>query len=343
MRGIHHSLMLATLLLSAVNTTQAAPAAQCSLNVLTTLQLRPSSYMPMIDVMIADKPVGLLVDTGGGMSSLTKVAVRELNLQTGQYVSSDGTILMLKDVTGQTEARQVRLPSITLGRIRQEGVYFMVLPGDDNATTPTVEDFAGVLGTDVLKNVDVEMDFGARTMNLIAPNQCGGNVVHWQAPAIAVVPITLDRFGQLTFRMELDGRRVTAMLDTGASTTILNLDTARRTFRIDVNGPDVEKVGELTGGYSANTYRRRFKSLAFEGVTMNNPMITIMPNMMGGVNPGTPRTGSLIRDERTGLPDVILGMNVLSEMHVYIAYKDRRLYLTAANPQPAGATAAASK
>ena len=37
--------------------------------------------------------------------------------------------------------------------------------------------------------------------------------------------------------------------------------------------PDVEKVGELTGGYSANMYRRRFKSLAFEGVTVSNPMI----------------------------------------------------------------------
>jgi hypothetical protein len=187
------------------------------------------------------------------------------------------------------------------------------------------------------------LDFAANKIHLIAPNQCGGNVVHWQAPAVAVVPITLDRFGQLTFRMQLDGRRVTAMLDTGASTTVLNLDTARRTFRIDVNGPDVEKVGELTGGYSANMYRRRFNSLAFEGVTVANPMIVIMPNMMGNVNPGAPRTGSIIRQDRNGLPDVILGMNVLNQMHVYVAYKERRLYLTAASPQPASAPAGAAK
>jgi hypothetical protein len=185
------------------------------------------------------------------------------------------------------------------------------------------------------------MDFAANKIHLIAPNQCGGNVVHWQAPAVAVVPITLDRFGQLTFRMQLDGRRVTAMLDTGASNTVLNLDTARRTFRIDVNGPDVEKIGELTGGYSANMYRRRFNSLAFEGVTVANPMIVMMPNMMGGVNPGAPRIGSLIRDDRNGLPDVILGMNVLSQMHVYIGYRERRLYITAASPQPTSAPAVA--
>ena len=115
MRAMRRSLLLATLLLSTANTAPAVAGAQCALNVLTTLQLRPTSYMPMIDAMIGDKRVGLLVDTGGGMSSLTKRAVRELNLQTGQYVNSDGTILTLKDVTGQTEALQVRLPSITLG------------------------------------------------------------------------------------------------------------------------------------------------------------------------------------------------------------------------------------
>ena len=341
MRAMCRSLILATLLLSAVNAVPAAAAAQCSLNVLTTLHLRPTSYMPMIDATIGDKRVGLLVDTGGGMSSLTKRAVRDLNLQTGQYVSSDGTILTLKDVTGQTEALQVRLPSITLGTLRQEGVYFMVLPGADEGGQD-MENFGGILGTDVLRNVDVELDFAANKIHLIAPNQCRGNVVHWQAPAVAVVPIALDRFGQLTFRMQLDGRRVTAMLDTGASDTILNLDTARRTFRIDVNGPDVEKVGELTGGYSANMYRRRFNSLAFEGVTVSSPMIVMMPNMMGNVNPGAPRTGSMIREDRNGLPDVILGMNVLNQMHMYIGYKERRLYITAANPQaaPAPATAA---
>jgi len=77
------------------------------------------------------------------------------------------------------------------------------------------------------------------------------------------------------------------------------------------------------------------ETLAFEGVTISNPMITLMPDMLSGVNPGTPRTGSIIRDERAGLPDLILGMDILSEMHVYIGYKERKLYITAGNPQPA--------
>ena len=54
----------------------------------------------------------------------------------------------------------------------------MVLPGEDNSS---MEDFGGILGTDVLRNVDVELDFAANKIHLIAPNQCGGSVVHWQA------------------------------------------------------------------------------------------------------------------------------------------------------------------
>src|SRR6185436_16594986 len=108
MRAMRRSLFQLSFAVAALTASPALAGAQCTLNVLTTLPLRPASNMPMIDARIGDKRVGLLVDTGGGMSSLTKRAVRELNLQTGQYVNSDGTILTLKDVKGQTEALQVR-------------------------------------------------------------------------------------------------------------------------------------------------------------------------------------------------------------------------------------------
>lgn len=336
MRAIRHPLTLASLFLSVVNAGPAVAGAQCGpLSVMTSLEIRPDrGARPMITAMIDDKPVALLVDTGGALSSLTKRAVRELNLQTG------ASRVELRNVAGKSENLEARLPSITLGRLRQEGAYFMVLPGDDDPSGPSIEQFGGILGGEMLRNVDVDFDFAANKLNLISPDHCAGNVVYWQAPALAVVPMTINYANHIIFRMELDGRRVNAMLDTGASTTILNLDVARRTFRVDVNAPDVERVGEVSGGYTASVYRRRFKTMAFEGVTINNPMITMYPDMMGGANLGQQSTGSLIRDERGGLPDLILGMSTLSQMHVYIAYKERKLYITAATPQVASAPAA---
>jgi predicted aspartyl protease len=338
MRATCRSLLLATVLLSAVNAAPAAAGAACApMTILTSMEIVPDAAgRPMITALIGDKPTALLVDTGGALSSVTRRVVRELNLQTG------ASRLQLRNVRGEAENEEARLPSITLGRVRQEGAYFMVLPGSDDPNGPGIEEFGGVLGGDMLRNVDVDLDFAANKLNLISQDHCPGNVVYWQAPSVAVVPITLDRWGHIFFRLQLDGRRLNAALDTGASTTVLNMDIARRTFRVNPDAPDVEKVGELTGGYTANIYRRRFKTLAFEGVTINDPMITLLPDMISGVNPGAPRTGSIIRDERAGLPDLILGMDVLSEMHVYIAYKERKLYITAASPQggPAPAPAA---
>lgn len=335
MRMIHRSLVLAALLLSAVNAAPAAAGAACGpLKIIASLDVKPDrSGRPMVTAMISDKPVALLVDTGGGLSSLTKRTVQELNLQTME------SRIRMTNVAGRSENLEVRLPFIALGGLRVEGPYFMVLPGDE-IVGPDDQTFGGLLGAEMLRNVDFDFDFAANKINLISQDHCAGNVVYWPAAAVAVVPFTFNAAGQITFRMELDGRRVNALLDTGASITILNLDIARRTFRVDVNADDVEKVGEV-GRSQSGVYRKRFKTISFEGVSISNPVIMMFPDLIGGGSLGQQRTGSIIRDARGGLPDVILGMNVLSEMHVYIASKERKLYITAADPQAAQPPAAA--
>ena len=47
-------------------------------------------------------------------------------------------------------------------------------------------------------------------------------------------------------------------------------------------------------------------------------------------------TGGLIANSRqaSGLPDLRLGMSTLSKLHVYIAYKERKLYITSADDAP---------
>jgi predicted aspartyl protease len=329
MRAIRRSLIFVTLLLSAANTAPAAAGAACGpLQIMATLDVKPDGAgRPMVTAMVNEKPVALLVDTGGGLSSLTKRAVRELNLQTAE------SRIQMRNIAGRSENLEARLPSIVLGGLRLEGPYFMVLPGPEDGGSD-IETFGGLLGSEMLRNVDFDFDFAFKKVNLISQDHCAGNVVYWPSATVAVVPFTFSAYGHITFRMELDGRRVNAMLDTGASNTILNLDIARRTFRVDVNAADVEKVGEIGRGQTG-VYRKRFKTISFEGVTVTNPVITMYPDLMGGSGLGEQRTGSLIRDARGGLPDMILGMNVMSEMHVYIASKERKLYITAANAQAA--------
>jgi hypothetical protein len=78
-------------------------------------------------------------------------------------------------------------------------------------------------------------------------------------------------------------------------------------------------------------YQRRFKTLSIEGVTVTDPMVWLLPNMMRLTSEQRP-TGSLVRDTDKQLPDAILGMSVLSKLHVYVATREATIYITAANP-----------
>ena len=356
MRGISRSLQSVLLAVALAVGALPAVAAECGpLKLVTSLNMTMlPSGRPAILATIGDKPQTLMVDTGGAFSQLTRKAARELNLTPTTAPNRNG----LRGITGDTSDQIVRLPSITIGGMRQEYPSFFISPeqGDPNDTAPA--EFDGVISPDLLQNFDADFDFAANKLNLFSPDHCEGKVVYWQAPAVAVVPMQLinraaqrplglrtrrgresivgrQDLGDITIRMELDGRRVDAVLDTGVANTNLDLDAAQRDFKVDVNAPDVEKTGELKGGFTANVYRRRFKTLAVEGVTVANPMVELLPNLV--VNgPGVGRTGSLVRKDEAPL---VLGMSTLSKLHVYIAYKERKLYISAANPSAAAAPA----
>ena len=113
----------------------------------------------------------------------------------------------------------------------------------------------------------------------------------------------------------------------GYDNTALNLDVARRVFNIDTNDPDLQKVGELKGGYTAQIYNRKFKTLSIEGVTVTDPVITLLPNMVS-LTSEQRSTGSLVRDTDKQAPDMLLGMSVLNKLHIYIAAHEGKLYIT---------------
>jgi hypothetical protein len=206
---------------------------------------------------------------------------------------------------------------------------------------PNDAGLVGVLGPDILQNYDVDMDFGGRKLQLISPDHCDGKVVYWTAPAVAVVPMRLAEDGKAVISVNIDGKRMDAVLNTGQVPTTMNLAVAEDRFKIDVNAPDVKEIGQVGKIASAKIYRRQFQSLSFEGVTINNPEINLVPDEVRArmPNKNRPKTGSLTRGDTvtSGLPDMTLGMSTLGRMHVYIAYRERKVYITESS---AAATAA---
>src|SRR4051812_2436136 len=150
---------------SEISTTPVFAAPACGpLAVITSLDLVPvAGGRPGVAATIAEKPVTLLIDTGSPFSTLTRQAAHDLNLKLEPARLAGGAARMrLRNVAGKTSDEQTRVPSIILGRLRQEGVYFFIDPNNAPAGRGR---FDGVIGADMLTQVDADFDFSAKKLN----------------------------------------------------------------------------------------------------------------------------------------------------------------------------------
>ena len=288
------------------------------------------SHIPLIPAAIGDRQVKLLVSTGGVNNTITKRLVREMDLST----APSSTVIL--GANGVRSDQMAKLPSITLGTARAENIYFLVGTGLDNPEDTRPEAFSGEIAPERLVKFDADFDFLNKKLNLVSQDHCPGQVLHWvpmgSGVKVAIVPFSLDNSGHVTFPARLDGKRVNALISTGNPDTSLSLDVAQRDFGFKPDAPDVKKIGEQQGGYTTNVYSKKFNSITIEGIEIKNPTMRIRSDLTG-FQYEAPRIGSIITPSR-GIPPISLGMNVLARLHVYIAYKERRLYLTAAEPPP---------
>ncbi len=275
----------------------------------------------------------MLLDTGGGISELTPETVQELQL------SQLRVRLKLVDVSGNTMRKAVVADSFNMDTLQGSDVEFMIAPshnmfGNDGR-------IAGILAPNILYHYDVDIDFGANRLNLMSQDHCEGKVIYWRPSAIAVAPMRVAKSHHVVVPVTLDGRRYDAVLDTGAPDTALNLDAAEEDFGLATGSPEVKAIGHLHDGDRSSIYQHAFHSLSFEGVSVSNPVIEIIPDLQKGILARAPRTGTriLTNDEAQGLPDMLVGMDVLRHLHIYIAYKEQKLYITPADT-PAPATSA---
>ncbi len=162
---------------------------------------------------------------------------------------------------------------------------------------------------------DVEIDFVKGKLNLFLPNQCPGNVVYWTHAPYAAVPMTLDAAGHIVVETQLDGKPIQAMIDTGAQRSFTTLRAASHTLDVDESSQGMQALGSvvINADVDAKRYRYPFKTLTFEGITINNPQIEIA------------NTGNDSRHD-----PLVLGIGVLRQLHFFIAYDEKKLYLTPA-------------
>ena len=275
----------------------AAAAEDCSLKMQTSVDtVSTASGGMLVPVRMAGAKKQLLLDTGGFFSEITPQTATELGL------TPRSSAVLQYDASGQPVGKAVDVRDFSMGNLKASSMEFMVGGGGmggDGALTPNI-----------IQAYDVELDFPHNKLALISPEHCKGQVVHWPASAVAAVSVRVTDTGHIVFPMMLDGKSVQAMLDTGTMQTTLSNDAAERIFDLH-----------------SRAASHRFKTLSFEGVTINNPEIALAANITRapmsqmGTLPST--------DMKHDAPDLLLGMSTLKHLHVYIAYKEEMLYITA--------------
>jgi predicted aspartyl protease len=280
-----------------------------------------SAGRPLIPVTMEATEKLMLVDTGGVLSEITPQAAAELKLP------QKSVGVLLYDASGRATGRAATLSRFLLGRLTATSFDLMVGTDTDLGYDSRI---AGIFAPGNLSHYDVDFDFGAAKFNLFSPDHCEGKVVYWQTNALAVVPIRISHAGHIVLPITLDGHRLTALLDTGSDGTYVTRSSAEGEIGLDLNAPDVIDVGTLPDRPNARMYQHVFKTLALEGISVANPTVGIIPDLTHFLFVKPPPLGSHIQ----AAPDpdaeatVILGMNVLRHLHVYVAYKEQKLYIS---------------
>jgi hypothetical protein len=309
----------------------------------------------LVPVLLDDTPRKLLLDTGGGFTSLTPDAANELGLVRQR---SNQRLL---DLAGHASRDYVHAGTLSIGGVALDppdrGIMNMwITPSPDLGSGIAGAAFDGILADDMLTRYDIDIDFPARQMKLFSQDHCPGDVVYWQSPAVAVVPFTMQAPDnavpgvrrRLSFRDDthirvpvmLDGKRFMAVVDTGAMNSTISARAARQAFGIDADSPGSQVLGMIDSDPAHRLFLRIFSRMEFEGVAVIHPHLEVIPDLVGTRDPdnGTVAGSRIRRMDDAIEPSVTIGMDVLRHLHLYIAFQERKLYISIADP---GATVAA--
>jgi Tfp pilus assembly protein PilF len=301
----------AIVLTTSLGLSDPAFADQCALQrYLEAPMLQDSNYSPIISIGIDGQQRKFLLDTGGFWSLISPNVITA-------YKPATAPISGRLGLQGLPLDKSVKIHDLQLGNTIFHGVDFFVAP-------PSYGLDDGTLGANWLQNFDVEIDPVKNTASFFSHDHCEGQVFYWPHQDEAVVPFDTDRIqNQITLSLTLGGKEVSAMLDTGASESFVSLRAAKHLFGLTPDSPGMQAVGSSTDqrGRGHSVYRYQFSSLQMGDITFKNPWMVIVDREGSG-------------------PDMILGMHQLHGLHLFFAYKERKLYITSAHGDIAARTAA---
>ncbi len=281
-----------------------ANAGGCTIAVIADLKVTLEDSSPLVRGKIDGADVSLIADSGAFYSTLSEGTVAQFKLPT-EY----GNPYMLTVGIGGTEA--IMLTKVKVFSLAGQFLKNVTFTISDNEMGAGV---AGLLGQNVLGLADADYDLAHGSIRLVRPSGCGDRpfVVWDKNRAFSIIPLQAQDgpFKQVGAEAFVNGKRIKIVFDTGASTSILSLDAARRA------GVDPSAAGVVPGGLQRGIGRRMIQSW----------IAPIASFKIGDEEVHNTR----LRIAQMSLPDtdMLLGADFFLSHRVFVSNSQRRIYFT---------------
>ena len=278
--------------------------AGCVVGKMADLPVTMSGLQPYVHAKINGAEVRLLADSGAFYSMISPGTARELKLLTkpAPYWFS------LKGIGGMTDASFTNVRDFTLDQIPLHNVDFLVGGSEVGQT------LGGIMGRNILGLADVEYDLANGSIRLMRASGCGDRpLAYWSAgrsfSTLDMLP-DASRNPATTVDVIVNGVKLRATLDSGASTSLLFLSAAKKA------GVAVEQSAATERGASSGIGRRV--------VTGYSAPLTDLK--IGDEEIKTSR----IRVLETGLDnvDMLLGADFFLSHRIYVSNARKKVYFT---------------
>jgi predicted aspartyl protease len=270
-RGFVFFVSLCALLLAS----QAHARAACEVRQRAEVPFTAAGGQLLVPLVVNGTTANFVMDTGAERSLVTPDAVQRLGLTLDQWVGTT-----MHGVGGVVEHQNADPRSLTLGGVTLQR---HTITHDTSLTVGPLPETAagapldGLLGRDFLSVFDLQLDMVTHRLTLYDVQGCSGRFLPWTSP-YASVPVMTPMTHALILTIAVDSHRLTALLDTGASTTVIALPGM---IKLGLTGDslagDQASTARGVGRQSPEMHRHRFGSLQIGSETESNPMLWVAP------------------------------------------------------------------
>lgn len=270
-----------------------------------------------LDAEIDGRPVRMLLDTGSSETLLSRSGVKDLGLSTVPLPYG----VEFYGVGGKDQAAVVPVQEFELGGLVARKLDIFV-----TGLRP-FGDAVGVVGARFLLQTDVEFDVPEGKLRLFKPQNCPGDQVVYWGGAFSVAPMTSSYTQQnIQVTVHVGAASVAAVMDTGANTSILTLESAARagltpqSTGVTSDGPTLG-----TGQDVMRTYVGIFPSFAFGDETIKNAKLQFAE--LFGADLENDRLNTRIAHQMIQT-QMLLGADFFRSHRVYVSQSQRKVYVS---------------